>query len=239
MRTYSYSRVSTYLRCPHLFRLRYVDHAPPEKTSLALPFGSAIHDIVSYSVQNPDSDSLEKTLQDFLLSRLDSTEAPVDFNGQSLEEVYDQAKAMLDVYLENPLTGVTSVEQSFCIPVNHDLELEGFIDFLRDDEVVELKTSGRSYSQLQVDLSLQATCYAAAVMQSRKIDPVPVGFVVIVKNKTPKVQRLTTWRGREDLEILESVVRNVDQGIQGESFPRSMSVQTCSKCEYRGVCLKV
>ena len=239
MKTYSYSRISTYLRCPHLFMLRYVDQVPPEQTSLALPFGSAIHDIVSYSIGNPDSDQLDTTLQDFLLSRIDSVEGPVDFNGQSLEEIYDQAKRMLDAYLQEPLTGITSIEQSFCVPVDPTIELEGFIDFLRDDEVIELKTSGKSYSQLQVDLNLQATCYAAAMMRSRKIDPVAVRFVVITKTKTPKVQNLVTWRSKEDLDLLASVARNVDQGISSGSFPRNMCVQNCSRCEYRRQCMKI
>ena len=235
MRTYSYSRISTYLRCPRLARFRYVDKIPPESVSVALPLGSAIHDIVAFSVNHPeaDPDQLQKALQDFLLSRIDETEAPVDFKGKTLEEVWEQAKGMFQAYLEEPLTGVKSTEQHFEIPVG-DVRLQGFIDFLKDDEIVELKTAARSYSQMQVDLNLQATCYAAAVMNG---DPVCVRFLVLTKAKIPKLQSLTTWRSTEDVKILTSVVEGVDRGFHEGVFPRNLSVQTCSGCEYRGSCL--
>lgn len=178
-------------------------------------------------------------MQEFLLSRIDAVEGPVDFNGQSLEEIYDQAKRMMEAYLQEPLTGINSIEQSFRVPIDHSIELEGFIDFLRDDEVIELKTSGRSYSQFQVDLNLQATCYAAAMMRSRKLDSVAVRFVVITKTRVPKVQNLVTWRSKEGLDLLASVARNVDQGIQNGVFPRNQCVMNCAKCEYRHACLKL
>jgi len=235
---YSFSRISNYLRCPRKARFRYIDKIPPETTPIALPLGSAIHDIVAWSVQNPeaDRDVLDKNLREFLISRIDTSRAPVESKGLSLEEVYDQAKGMFAVYYQAPLQGITQIEQSFRIPLTQDIELEGFIDFLRGDEVVELKTAARSYFQLQVDLNLQATCYAAALM--KKIDPVCVLFHVIVKNKTPKVQSLTTWRSQEDLDILKSVAKNVDRGFREKVFPRNISVQNCSGCEYQNQCLK-
>ncbi len=240
MRTYSFSRISSYLRCPMKARLRYVDHVPPEKTSLALPLGSAIHDIVMYSVRNPEADHghLHASLREFLTSRLDEAEAPVDLNGQSLQGIQDQVQAMFDAYMQDPLTGVTSIEESFEIPMGDDLALQGYIDFLKGDRVVELKTSGRSYSQKQVTLNLQATCYAAALIQTMGLESVSVEFFIITKTKVPKVQRLSTVRTVDDLELLKSVVRNVDRGFQEGVFPRNMGVQSCSGCEYQGACLK-
>ena len=232
---YSYSRISTYLRCPHLCRLRYVDQVPPESTSLALPFGSAIHDIVAYSVQNPDAGNLQGVLKEFLTSRLDECVAPVNFGKQTVEEVYSQAKDMLDAYLEEPLEDITSIEEPFKENLTKELELEGFIDYITtNNEIVELKTSGRSWSQLQADLSLHATCYAAAMPHN----PVCVRFYVIVKNKVPKVQRISTWRTEEDLGTLVSIVEQVHRGFMEGVFPRNTGVQTCSGCEYKGLCLK-
>jgi len=217
-----------------LCRLRYVDQVPPESTSLALPFGSAIHDIVAYSVQNPDAENLHSTLKEFLTSRLDECKTPVNFGKQTVEEVYAQASAMLDAYLKEPLEGITSIEEPFKIQLTKELELEGFIDYLKNDEIIELKTSGRSWSQIQADLSLQATCYTVAMPQS----PVCVQFYVLVKNKVPKVQRITTWRTEEDLGTLRSTVGQIHRGFMEGVFPRNIGVQSCSSCEYRGVCLK-
>ena len=50
MSRYSFSKVSTYLRCPRLFRFRYLDRAAPERLSLALPLGSAMHDAIQWDV---------------------------------------------------------------------------------------------------------------------------------------------------------------------------------------------
>jgi len=218
-----------------LCRLRYVDQVPPESTSLALPFGSAIHDIVAFSVQNPDADNLQDTLKDFLTSRLDECKAPVNFGKQTVEQVFAQAAKMLAAYLEEPLEGIMSIEEPFKIQLTKELELGGFVDYITtDNEIVELKTSGRSWSQLQADLSLQATCYAAAMPQM----PARVDFYVLVKNKVPRVQRLVTWRTEEDLGILVSIVEQIHQAFLHGIFPRNTGVQTCSGCEYKGLCLK-
>ena len=34
MTTYSFSRISTYLRCPRKAQFRYIDKIPPEKTPI-------------------------------------------------------------------------------------------------------------------------------------------------------------------------------------------------------------
>ena len=43
----SYSQVNTYLSCPLQYRFKYVDEIPPAFTSVALAFGSAIHEAVA------------------------------------------------------------------------------------------------------------------------------------------------------------------------------------------------
>ena len=43
----SYSQVNTYLSCPLQYRFKYIDEIPPAFTSVALAFGSAIHEAVA------------------------------------------------------------------------------------------------------------------------------------------------------------------------------------------------
>ena len=38
----SYSRCSTYQRCPHQYKLQYIDRIPPPR-AVELEFGSAVH----------------------------------------------------------------------------------------------------------------------------------------------------------------------------------------------------
>ncbi len=42
----SYSRLSTWLRCPRKFQFRYVEEVPEEVTPVSLLFGVAIHEAV-------------------------------------------------------------------------------------------------------------------------------------------------------------------------------------------------
>ena len=42
----SHSQIFTYLNCSLKYRFQYVEHRPPERISIALPFGSAIHSAI-------------------------------------------------------------------------------------------------------------------------------------------------------------------------------------------------
>jgi putative RecB family exonuclease len=42
----SHSQINTYLNCSLKYRFQYFEHRPPERISIALPFGSAIHSAI-------------------------------------------------------------------------------------------------------------------------------------------------------------------------------------------------
>ena len=123
----------------------------------------------------------------------------------------DLARQMLAVLCEQvtPGTEVVAVEQPFVVPLIDqetgevlDRDLVGTLDLLeRDAEglvVVDLKTSARKYTDLQVEASLQLSVYSYAVglSQFTNRDDVRLRFDVLTKTGQPELHRYWTTRDR-------------------------------------------
>lgn len=238
MRRYSFSKLSTFLRCPRLFRLRYLDRAEAEHLSLALPLGSGIHDCLQWEVaersrgNEPTVDEIAAVLRELVEARVGIADCPVEGD---VKEAVATGRRMIEAYVSwGRLQGVTAIEGEHHAAIDEEFELEGRVDFVRDAgdvEIVELKTAARSWTQAQADLSLQAASYGllTGLWQVR--------FVVLTKTKAPKVQELVTHVGAERLALLRDTIREVDAAVQAGSFPRNISPMTCGGCEFRNRCL--
>lgn len=238
-RRYSFSKVSTYLRCPRLFRLRYVERAEPERLSLALPLGSAMHDAVQWDVaerergHEPSAEDIHKVFRELLEARVEVSACPVT---GGLSEAVETGRRMILAYTAwGRIQDVSTIEGEHHVSLG-DIDFEGRIDFVRDGdtvELLELKTSARAWSQMQADLSLQAASYSllAGIEDVR--------FIVLTKSKAAKVQEIVTHCGEPRLRVLRDTIHQVDAAIQAGCFPRNPSVMTCSGCEFRNRCLGV
>jgi CRISPR/Cas system-associated exonuclease Cas4 (RecB family) len=122
-------------------------------------------------------------------------------------------------YLEKPLVAVTDLITS------QDESLT----------VQEFKTSGRAYSESEVSSSLQPTCYVHAVNEC--LGQVPnVEYTILIKTKTPKVQRLRTSRYAEDCGRLGDLVETIQKAVDFGVFYPVESPMNCSTCSYRQEC---
>lgn len=239
MSRYSYSKVSSFLRCPRAYRLRYLDDAPTERTSLALPFGSSFHDAVEHDVREraagraPTPEALHAKFREMFAARVEI--AGPDLDGDPAAAL-PLAAGMLEAYrAADPLRGLApAVEKRVAAEIAPGLELEGYVDFVVEGaapEIVELKTSARAWSQSQADWSLQGDAYAL-------LTGVPaVRFVVVTKTKRPAVQELRTTSTPERRRRLIETVRDVDAAVRAGAFPRHATPQNCVRCEYRDRCL--
>ena len=119
------------------------------------------------------------------------------------------------------------------------MPLVAITDLLTETEgeltVREFKTSGRAYSASDVESSLQPTCYTHAIRETLGRDA-NVEYTVLVKTKTPKIQRIQTSRYADDCgrlgDLVQSIQRAVDLGI----FYPVESPMNCSTCPYREPC---
>ena len=113
------------------------------------------------------------------------------------------------------------------------------VDLLTRDKdelaITELKTSGRSYGNFEVDVSLQPTSYVNAVWETFG-EQAKVEYAILVETKTPKPQRLTTVRNEDDFGRLGDTVQAVERAIAAKAFYPNETPMNCSTCPYREPC---
>ena len=249
---WSFSSISQYLRCPLQYYFERVLKLPRASIGSGLILGSATHNALAayhISLMNgdvPKTDDIHEAFLDTWTSR-ESGET-IDYKAsENRDDLIAQGIALVELYLqEPPPTQIVMVEQKVLVPIRnsdgHYLEtpLVAVSDLItREDDGVlkvnEFKTSGRSYGEFEVERSLQATCYVNAAWETFG-EWASVEFSVLVKTKTPKLQRLRTARNEDDLGRLGDVVENVEQAVHAGIFYPVESPMNCSTCSFRKQC---
>ena len=242
----SHSQVSSWLRCPKAYQHRYVLHTHPERSSIHLLLGSAVHDALTAEAQRrldnqPGGQGYAMSaFKEMMVAKACITDAELDLGTKTFTEWLTMGEGLIQAYFEHgPVQDIVSMEKEFRLTLPNGTPMVGFLDFIVDRgeglEVVELKTAARSYSDMQVRLAEQATAYAWALGADKK--PVKVTYIVLVKTKESKVQVIETIRGPRDVRRFQELAMTVGSGIMAGCFPRNQSVQNCSKCEFRDQCL--
>lgn len=248
---WSYSQLSKYLRCPLSYHFEYILKLPRPFTSSGQVLGSAVHEALAVyhrSIQQGQPCDRDTVLTAFrnAWNEREGRETIRYSDGDKRDGILEQGGSVLAVYLrEPPPSGIVAVEQTFLAPLvtsqGEVLEkpLVAVLDLLTRDAasltVTDFKTSGRSMSGLEADLSLQATCYANAV-NYQFAEPSRFQFVVLVKTKTPKVQQLPTARSEADLGRLADVAQSVERAIANHVYFPVETPLNCSTCCYRKPC---
>jgi CRISPR/Cas system-associated exonuclease Cas4 (RecB family) len=158
---------------------------------------------------------------------------------------------MLSVLCEqfDPCTEIVAVEQPFAVPLIDqetgevlERDLVGTLDLLERDAkrrlvVVDLKTSARRYTNLQVEASLQLSVYSYATGLLGYADPddVRLRFDVLTKTKQPELHRYWTTRDRAANVRLFRLAAEVLRAIEVGVFHPVVSWQ-CKECPFRSKC---
>jgi hypothetical protein len=139
------------------------------------------------------------------------------------------------------------VEEGFRIVLpDCEMDLMGYLDFLgidiarpQEDLILDLKTSGKSKGQADVDHSIQLTSYAAGACILSGADQMKVKLEVAVATKTPKTQSLESTRDAKDFSCLDKRVRAAADAIKaGNYLPAPVGAWWCSPkwCGYWSTC---
>ena len=248
---WSYSQLHQWMRCPLQYAFERIIKLPRPFIPSGLLFGSAVHEaLAEYHSQLRNQLPLrpDAIREQFLLTwKTKEDEQPVRFGKhETRENLLDQGVALLDRYLEEPPPKqIVGIEEEMVVPLYTsrgellDAPMIAVLDLMCRNEngltVVEFKTSKRKYGDAELEMALQATCYVNAV-QERYGEPVSLNYVVLVKTKSPQVQRLTTERSEADLGRLGDTVQAVQKAIEAEAFYPIESPMNCSGCPYRGPC---
>jgi CRISPR/Cas system-associated exonuclease Cas4 (RecB family) len=154
--------------------------------------------------------------------------------------------ALLEAYWQEPKpTEIIAVEEPLLVPLvtssGDVLEkpLVTVIDLLsrNEEELVidEFKTSSRKYSEAEAESALQASCYVHAVRE-RYDESASVRYTVLVKTKTPSIQRITTVRIQDDFRRIGDIVQTIERAINAQAFYPVESPMNCSSCCFRSQC---
>lgn len=248
----SYSRLSTWLRCPRKYRLRYLDEAPEECTSAAMLFGVAIHEacelfLAGLKDQNPPS--LDAMLAAFGRAFMDgaelaeSTGTPVDWGTASRDEWLEKGAGLLAAFQAGVDRGirVRGTEVPFSLELAPGRIVDGVMDLVLDEgngrvRVVDLKTAASTYGPDRLDYDLQPTIYMAAARRLYGLaGQVDFEYWLLLKTRTPQFRVLPVVRDSRDFAELIETMAEVDQACLRGVFPRLRGF-ACKGCEYARRC---
>jgi len=251
----SFTQLDQYLRCPLRYRLMYVDRLEPDFVPAALALGSGIHGAAAFylrGVQRGTAPSLGQ-VQDYFETywNLETQQRPIRFGDKDTPgSLLDLGCRMLEVFHRHRLPGVevVAVEEPFEVPLVDpetgallERNLVGSLDLVeRDPEglvVVDLKTSARRYTDLQVEASLQLSVYSYATALTGLADPedLRLRFDVLTKTRQPELHRYWTRRDRAASARLVHLVGEVLRAIALGVFVPNPGWQ-CRDCPYRSRC---
>jgi len=247
---WSYSQVTTYLRCPLQHFFRYVLGLPERSTSSALTLGSAIHQALAayhHTVQQGQPCGLDNVRTVFCQAwQARKDQVLIVFSHGTEQATLDQGIALLEAYLRQPPPEqILAVEQELVAPlVNSRGEVLGkplvaVLDLVTRGndgiEIVDIKTSARAYSTYDAQLSLQPTAYLYAA-QHHYGESASFQYRVLVKTQKVQVQHVATARMPTDFDRFGDLVEAIDRAVAlGIHYPVESPLH-CSSCAYRKPC---
>jgi len=251
----SFTQLDQYLRCPLRYRFLYIDRLEADFVPAARAFGSGIHAAAAVFFrglgqgERPSVADVQGYFESFW--QLETGHQPIRYGAsESRDGLLDLGRRMLAVLCEHvtPGTEVLAVEQPFAVPLIDldtgevlERDLVGTWDLLERDAdgfvVVDLKTSARKYSDLQVEASLQLSVYNYAVGLSPWADGdgVRLRFDVLTKTRVPELHRYWTTRDRAANVRLFRLVAEVLGAIEAGVFYPNVGWQS-KDCQFRSKC---
>jgi len=233
MEAITQSMLGMFLRCPHQFERRYLrgEIIPP---GIAARRGSATHRAAQinheqklHSQEDLSVDDLQDAARDHYVKQIKEEGVFIPKDKISEKEKLlagglDAAVRLTKLYRETlaPTIRPALVEEKLTIDAGLDLPIQGTIDVLTEDHwLLDLKTADKSKGSDEAEHSLQLTLYAGLVAHRTGKWPVRISLEILVNNKEPKLQSLTTTRGPEDWVNLLLRVKLLLAQIQVGIFP--------------------
>lgn len=248
---WSYSSLQQYLSCPLKFFFQRVLGLPQATVSSNLVLGSSVHAALAEYHRTVQQDLPTNTakLHDVFIETWEKREKELQVtfrDGEGRQENIDQGIALVEIYLkEPPPQEIIGIEEEIIAPIHNsqgeylETPLLAILDLITEENeeinIYEFKTSGRAYSEMEAETSLQPSVYVNAVQETIG-QPARVEYTILVKTKTPKVQRLTTIRNDEDIARLGDIIENVERAVQIGIFYPVENPLNCSTCPYRSPC---
>jgi putative RecB family exonuclease len=248
----SHSQVSTFIQCPLKFCFRYVENIPETRVSSALILGGAVHrGLEMYHLARqekkprPGIDQLADVIQQSMTEGTKDREL-VFGKEEPVGGLKDEAMRLLRGYMEQHHPNgeeVIGVEQELGAEIAPYLPpATAIIDLIeRFDHtlvITDFKTSGQSWSEAKAkDGGMQLALYKMAVEPFAKDwnCQMSARFVVLVRNKTVKIQEFQVVIDNRVIERVRQVFTSVFEAIERRLFWPNPSFM-CPSCPYSELC---
>lgn len=254
----SFSRISTYLMCGEVYRRAYEcqDDCPP---GIVLLRGRSFHQGAAKNFsqkKNTGKDMPKSQIIEVMDATFDS-ERRKDGCRLTLEEqsigkmkvlgqARDTIRTLGEVFADKfaPPIQPEWVEEKKVISIpGTDIEMSSKLDLATTArEIIEMKTTARSWSQQKVDIDIQLTWYSLMYEAITGKKPFRVQLAAFVVKTIPTIESVYTSRTLEDYKVLERVINRAIDGIKkGVFLPCERGHWKCNPkyCGYWYTCLYV
>ncbi len=248
------SQIEMACKCPEAYRRRYIEgeRRPP---GFAMLRGSGVHGGAAWNFRQKIGTHEDLPRKEIVDAAVSTFETRLD--ADDVEMTPEEASRGRPVIVSESVATVVRlagfhadrqapdyqprlVEQTVRLSLpgaSHDLL--GKLDVMTEvDEIVDIKTAGKSKSQADADRSIQLTSYAALAKAYDGTDA-RLTLDVIVDAKQTKRQVLETTRGPADFRALAARINAVLRMIESGNFPPTTpGAWWCSTrwCGYAATC---
>lgn len=250
----SASSINDYIDCGLLYKLSRIDKLPPEFRSDAMEFGSVMHKVLAERYRQKmignllSSKDLHKLFETFWREEVEGREDIKYSEGKDFNTLLLEGKELLTAYLTkipDDQFKVIAIEEpfSFSIP-GCPVPIIGAVDLIEEDEsetliITDWKTSGRAYSNDEIDKNFQLTLYQIGAKRNGYSDrEILLRFDCLIKTKSPKFEQYYSTRSEMDEERAAKKIIEVWDGItKGVFIPNDGSSNwKCKGCAYKKAC---
>lgn len=234
--------------CPESWRRHYIE-GQKEPTSIALIFGSAVHDTIEkYVVTGGD---LAMIWDNKITEQIDNT-AEIDWGTETAQGLAAEGKRILTApniasFIEGIRAGYNpkrerSIERRVELRIpGVPIPVIGYIDIILDDGVpADFKTAARMWPEDKAGQEMQPLVYLAALNQAGiNTHNWQFRFYVITKSAKPTARVYETKRSpAEVLTSLFPTITQVWRDIEAKRFPKCTTSWKCSPkwCPYYQDC---
>lgn len=240
----SVSQIRCFLDCPRKFRFRYVDHAPPERRSVHLAFGIAVHATIAFWLEerrDGRDGGLDRALRTFRADWASELSDPlVDLEGKDSAALGALGASLVSLFVqrfaEEPVVQIEERVEATLVDTatggTVPVPLVGYLDFAGDGWIAEVKTVSRKTSPFE--WSLQLAAYSYAVRERTGVRP-RVRVIELVKTGEPRILVEELTLGDRDEAWFVEVASEVHAAANNNAFFPSPSFR-CTTCEYRRRC---
>ncbi len=242
----SYSQIECFDTCPMHYKLDYILQIP-RLPSVALTFGTTIHDTLRDTYMLIKNHEIEKDVDNVYQKALEFYElhwSSIGFENKKQEhDRYADGQRILKDLLEADLKRnfeIQKLEEPFTFAIAPNLKIGGRIDRIDKHpdgkiEIIDYKTGTKpELKDLETGLKgLQLSMYAMAAM---KILDTPLENLILTFYYLESNERISITRTHEDLATAKQKILEVRDAIEKSNFTCSGNYFCQNNCDYKLFC---